>query len=125
MLRMLEEAGVAAEAGDLAGTRAALGAFRELVIHHFAEEERLMEESRYPDRGRHRAAHELFLQDFAQVSSGLDQGRLDDAARQLGHRVGEWLKFHVRVNDAPMAEHLAARKGGGRSKGTPSTKQPS
>jgi hemerythrin len=70
-----------------------------------------MDESLYPDRARHRAAHELFAADLSHTQEALRvEGPTPPVALSLSRRVPEWLAFHIRVNDAPLAAHLARRR---------------
>jgi hemerythrin len=109
ILDRLDAAAKAAAAGDLAGTRAALSALGDAVVAHFQAEEGLMAEALYPDRSRHKAAHDLFLQDFAQLGRELERGLSELVVQWIATRVPEWVKFHIQVNDAPLARFLAAR----------------
>ncbi len=110
LFRRIREAIAALDDTRAAAERAA-GALADAVLAHFATEEQLMDESLYPDRGRHRAAHELFAADLAQVQEALRvEGPTPVVALSLSRRVPEWLAFHIRVNDAPLAAHLARRQ---------------
>jgi hemerythrin-like metal-binding protein len=110
LFRRLGDAGDAL-GGDRARLESAIAAFADALLDHLSTEERLMDETLYPERVRHRSSHELFV-------AGLE--RLRDELRRLGatpeldaairHRIPEWLRFHIRVNDAPFGEHLARRR---------------
>ncbi len=99
----------------------AVAALGDELFAHLAFEEALMEEARYPDRGRHKGAHELFVADFLQMRDELrEQGPTPPVAEWLRVRIPEWLRFHIRVNDAPLAAFLAHRRpqpGGAQRKG--------
>jgi hemerythrin len=102
---------VAAVDGPRALAERAVREFTEAVLAHFATEEQLMDESLYPDRVRHRAAHELFAADLSQTQEALRaEGPTPLVATSLSRRVPEWLAFHIRVNDAPLAAYLARRR---------------
>lgn len=67
-----------------------------------------MEETLYPDRGRHRSAHEMFVSDLVQLRGELQQkGSSEVVADWIRTRIPEWLRFHIRVNDAPLAAYLS------------------
>ena len=69
-----------------------------------------MEESLYPERGRHRVAHEVFLTDLQQLQAELRLGGVSPLVREwVRVRAPEWLRFHIAVNDAPLGHHLARR----------------
>lgn len=106
--RLLALAARALELGSAAEARAAVTAFSDAMLLHTAEEDALMEASVFPDRGRHRAAHDTFLADLQQLQAELtEKGPTPAVGEWLRVRVVEWLRFHVAVNDVKLAEHLA------------------
>ncbi len=111
LFRRLEEAG-AALAGPRDVLEARINLVAEELMGHLAAEERLMEESLYPERARHKSAHELFVADFEQMRAELKaSGPTTAVADWVRRRIPEWLRFHIRVNDAPFAAWLARRAG--------------
>ena len=110
ILEAMERAALAARAGDLARTRSAVTALGDVLMAHFSAEEGFMAESLYPDRGRHKAAHDLFMQDFAQLGRELGNGLSDLVVQWISARVPEWVKFHIRVNDSALATYLASKR---------------
>ncbi len=112
-----------AEADDLPGTKAALRALADGLLFHFGAEESFMEESLYPERQRHRSAHELFMQDFAQLSREVEtMGLIPPVVEGIVTRVPEWLKFHIQVNDVPLARFLASKRYRPGARGSPRDK---
>lgn len=110
LLATLEAAARAARAGDLARVRAQADALADALMAHFAAEEAFMGESLYPERSRHKVAHDLFMQDFAEFGRELAGSGLGDlAVRWITTRIPEWFRFHIAVNDAPLGRYLAAR----------------
>jgi hemerythrin len=110
LFRRLEEAAGAVD-GPRAGLDAAVAALTTALIDHLATEERLMEATLYPERVRHRSAHELFLADFDRMRAELrEAGPTPAVAEWLRTRLPEWLRFHVRVNDLPFGAYLARRR---------------
>jgi len=108
LFRRLEEAAVACDAGAAAAVRAAVNAFADAFLEHLAAEEALMEETLYPERTRHKAAHELFTADLVEMRRELEEhGPTPVVADWIRTRVPEWLLFHIRVNDLPFGAHLA------------------
>ena len=106
---------LAAAAAAVDGPRAALeeavDALRDTLVTHLAVEEQLMDETLYPERVRHKSAHELFVADFEKVHAELvASGPTPAVADGLRRRVPEWLRFHTRVNDAPFGAYLARRR---------------
>ena len=106
---------LAAVAEALDGPRAPLeedlAALADTLVTHLATEEQLMDEALYPERGRHKAAHELFMADFVQMRSTLrDEGPTPAVVDWVTRRIPEWLKFHISVNDYPLGLYLARRR---------------
>jgi hemerythrin len=109
LFRLLGEAVSAAEAEEGALLRA-VSRFSEALVAHLATEERVMQETLYPERARHKTSHDLLVTDVLGVQSELERGgptpRLVEIVRS---RLPEWLRFHTRVNDVPLGEFLARR----------------
>jgi hemerythrin len=111
LLGDLEIARAAVDGGDVEAVKAALAAVGDAFVSHFAAEESLMAESGYPDRGKHKGAHDLFLEDLAQLGRELETLGLSPLARHwVTTRLPEWTRFHIQVNDAPLGQFLAARR---------------
>ncbi len=109
---------LSAAADALEGPRDALveavDAFADALVSHLAVEERLMDETLYPERVRHKSAHELFVADFEKIRAELRaSGATPSVAEGIRRRVPEWLRFHTRVNDAPFGAYLARRRAPG------------
>jgi hemerythrin len=97
--------------GPVARVEAAVAALADALVAHLAAEERVMDETLYPERKRHRSAHELFMADFLQLRDELRQnGTSPLFADWVRRRIPEWLRFHIRVNDLPLGEFLARRR---------------
>jgi len=124
LFRLLEQAAAVFEGGGKAALVQAVDAFVHAMLEHTATEEALMEESLFPERGRHRAAHEVFLADLQQLSAELQQnGPTPLVGDWLRLRVPEWLRFHVAVNDANLGAHLAQRPASGRGAPRPDARK--
>ncbi len=109
IFRRLKVAATSLDGGRDEAERA-LSALADAIVDNLAFEERMMEETLYPDRARHRAAHELFMADFTSMRDELrEQGSSPLVLVWLNTRLPEWLRFHIRVNDAPLAAFLARR----------------
>ena len=98
-------------AGPREGIEAALAALADSLVTHLASEEQIMDEALYPERLRHKSAHELFMADFLQMRQTLrDEGATPVVADWIRRRIPEWLRFHISVNDFPLAVYLARRR---------------
>jgi hemerythrin len=110
LFRRLAQAAAALDRGVLPALDLAVSQLADDLIEHLAAEEAVMEETLYPERARHKAAHELFMADFLQFRDDLrDRGLTGGAADWIRKRIPEWLSFHIKVNDAPLAAFLARR----------------
>lgn len=113
LFRRLEET-AAALGGPREPLDAAVAAFADALMEHLASEEQLMDDSAYPERVRHKSAHELFVADFEQMRAELRaSGPTPALADWVRRRIPEWLRFHIRVNDVPLAAWLARRAAAG------------
>jgi len=98
LFRRLHQASDALDGGAPLAVDLAIAEFADTFVEHVAAEETAMDEALYPDRIRHKAAHELFMADFLRFREELrTHGPTEEAA--------EW----IRVNDAPLAAYLARR----------------
>ena len=101
----------AAKADDTKATRETLAKLSDYLMAHFGAEESFMTATHYPERGRHKSAHDLFMQDFAQNLAELRTSGLSLPVIQwLTARVPEWVKFHIQVNDVPLGRYLASKR---------------
>lgn len=109
LFRRLHEAVVALDR-TRAELEGAVALFADSVVEHAGAEDRLMLDSLYPERVRHRSAHDLFIADLERLRAEVaTAGATPLVAEWLRVRVPEWLHFHIRVNDAPLALYLARR----------------
>ncbi len=109
IFRRLREAAEVLD-GPVERVEAAVASLAETLVAHLAAEERIMDEVLYPERARHRSAHEMFTADFLRMREELGRdGATSVVADWLRRRLPEWLRFHIRVNDLPLAAFLARR----------------
>jgi hemerythrin len=107
LFRRLEVLGKALD-GPPAQIEPAAAGFADSLVTHLATEERIMDDVLYPERARHRSAHELFMADFLQFRAALrDQGPTAETREWVARRIPEWLRFHISVNDFPLGVYLA------------------
>jgi hemerythrin len=110
LFRKLESAAAALE-GPREALDAALAAFSDALMSHLSVEEHLMDEGLYPERARHRSAHELFVAEFERMRAELrESGPTPLVADWVRRRIPEWLRFHIQVNDRPLATWLLRRR---------------
>ncbi len=110
LFRLIDALG-RAFAGPRGAPAPAAAALADSLVTHLATEERIMDDTLYPERVRHRSAHELFMADFLQFRARLrEDGPTADARDWATRRIPEWLRFHISVNDYPLGVYLARRR---------------
>jgi hemerythrin len=78
--------------------------------HHFAEEERLMQETRFPPFPVHKGEHDAVLADMSSKIDHWKQGRnLADLRDWLEGPVGDWFINHVKTMDFITAGFIKAQ----------------
>ena len=123
LFERLEATTAALAAGDLAALRDAVDRLSDSLMAHFGAEEGFMAATHYPERGRHKVAHDLFMQDYAQLQAELRSSGLSlPVAQWITARMPEWLKFHIQVNDVPLGRYLAAKRFRAQPEAAPSGK---
>lgn len=100
---------IAIDGGDRTRTTMALSALASASSAHFADEERKMAESAYPDASRHRAQHQRLLQGLAELRSVVDAAGALAAGTGPYVFLSRWFVPHLRNDDRRLAEYLAAR----------------
>ena len=109
VFRLIDALGVALR-GPEEEIEPAASALADALVTHLATEERIMDDTLYPERSRHRSAHELFMADFLQFRNRLrDEGPTADTRDWATRRIPEWLRFHISANDFPLGVYLARR----------------
>jgi len=75
---------------------------------HFAAEEALLEEYKFPATGAHRAEHDKFTQSIAKFREDYRAGK-PGVPVSLMLFLQDWLKEHILVNDKAYTSFLNAR----------------
>ena len=79
------------------------------VVKHFADEEEMMIQSKYPDYDTHRQYHKGFKETVAQLTDRLRQeGASEELVLEVGNIVADWLRNHIKGDDFRMAAYLQA-----------------
>jgi len=77
------------------------------VVQHFAAEERLMLEHKYPEYPAHQQKHQAFLADFGGLRYQFQtEGATPLLVIQVQRRVVDWLLTHIQKEDRRIAEFL-------------------
>ena len=82
-----------------------LGEIYAQISAHFALEEKIMRDARYPDFESHKADHESLLDQLLDIIDGVeDDGRYDE--KRLSASLEHWFAEHFRTHDAKLHQKL-------------------
>lgn len=83
---------------------------------HFADEENLQKEIRYPDFDKHKAQHEAFKKTIGELHEMLQEEEGPTAAfvEKVEENVIKWFYTHIQGFDRSVAEYIFMRENGGR-----------
>lgn len=85
--------------------------FQHLFEHteqHFAMEDRLMRDNRFPAEAEHTGEHQRVLGEFKQFKSRVDKGMLVFGRSFVRERLPQWFQLHVSTMDSALAAHINA-----------------
>ena len=77
---------------------------------HFGDEERLQQQSNYPDQPNHKKLHEEFkslVNDLAKQQQGADASVV--VMTQLSNALGNWFMNHIMKEDKRVAAHIRSQ----------------
>jgi hemerythrin-like metal-binding protein len=83
--------------------------FTELLHHteqHFTQENSVMEQSKFPAMGEHKADHQRILGELAQFKKRLDKGLVSFARAYAVEKLPNWFTLHVMTMDSALVAHL-------------------
>lgn len=74
---------------------------------HFADEERMQMQSKYPDYANHKQYHEGFVQVVKDIGKELDaQGPTIVLVGKVNSAIAGWLLNHIKREDTKVAAHI-------------------
>ena len=77
------------------------------TVKHFADEERLQVQSKYPDYQNHKLAHEGFKKTVLELNKKLnEQGATIVLVGEVNNVIAGWLINHIKREDKKLAEYL-------------------
>ena len=87
-----------------------LAYLQEYVVQHFAAEERIMHEARYPGLEAHVELHRAFREEFARFAADLERkGPTALVALTVHNWLSDWLRQHIGGVDQELGRYLTAR----------------
>jgi len=96
-----ERGAVAADMAFLRTIRKAL----EYAKNHFADEEKYMAQSGYPNLNEHKKQHEDFVVTVIKATHGFEAG--ETAPLEMARFLKDWLLNHIAISDKQYAPYLA------------------
>lgn len=80
---------------------------RDYSIQHFAYEEKIMNEKKYPQAAEHLKMHEEFISSINDIERDYrEEGATKELVNTINHLLINWLKNHIRETDTKLAEFL-------------------
>lgn len=84
----------------------------EYIVHHFFEEEQLMEREWFPDVARHREIHIGYVARVRSLAARLDHEDITpDLVAELNRLLLSWLSGHIDVEDRLFAKYMLSHRG--------------
>lgn len=83
--------------------------FRQLFEHteqHFAMENQLMQDYRFPAETEHKGEHVRVLGEFKQFKSRVDKGMIAFGRLFVQQRLPQWFQLHAATMDSALAAHI-------------------
>lgn len=97
--------------GEIEETPRLLEYLASYATEHFATEERLMREADYPGLADHRAEHERFVREYAEMAAVLrEKGATVSLTLRVKAWLGDWVRQHVATTDMEMGRWLFERR---------------
>jgi len=83
-----------------------IGFLSNYAVRHFASEELLMIESRYPNYAEHKVLHDNFVKEIVTFIKRLkEEGDTISVSETINNFVITWLKEHIMGSDKVMADY--------------------
>ncbi|MDR2546038.1 MAG: bacteriohemerythrin [Lachnospiraceae bacterium] len=77
------------------------------TVKHFADEEKLQQQSNYPDFANHKKLHEAFKVTVLDLNKQLKaEGATNALVAKLNTSIGGWLVTHIQREDKKVAAHI-------------------
>ncbi len=116
LFRRAERLITALRSGDRREVDPLVRYLRDYVVEHFSAEERYMREIGFPGLVGHRAAHDAFREDFAEMLADYERkGPTPLVALSMHNWLSDWLRRHVGGLDVEIGRFADAKR---RGKGT-------
>jgi hemerythrin len=97
----------AMQSGNRDDIRVLFDVLGEHVAKHFAAEERVMAETRYPGANVHAAAHARFVREYGELRALFDaNGATQGVVVKTRTWIEGWLRSHIAGVDQALARHL-------------------
>lgn len=113
LFRRAERLITALRAGDRGEVAPLVRYLSEYVVEHFSAEERFMREVGYPGLEAHRAVHEAFRQDLAEMLADYERkGPTPLVALTMHNWLSDWLRRHVGGLDVEIGRFADAKRRG-------------
>jgi hemerythrin len=96
----------------MANFKEALRAAVDYVAFHFTTEERIMEQTTYPDMAAHKKEHDGFVKKVLESTKQFDGGHTF-APKEFVEFLRDWLLTHIAVSDKKCADYILKQQRSG------------
>ena len=118
LFRRAERLVSALRAGDRGEVEPLVRYLTDYVVEHFSAEERYMREIGYPGLEGHRAAHDTFREDLAEMVADYEKkGPTPLVALTMHNWLSDWLRRHVGGLDVEIGRFADAKRRAGKGAG--------
>jgi hemerythrin len=84
---------------------------KDYTAKHFAHEEQLQQQSKYPDYPNHKKIHDGFQKYVAEISERLyKEGPTIAIVGAVNMNIGDWLVKHITREDIKIAKHIKSQQ---------------
>ena len=88
-------------------TRKTLEMLEEYIVKHFADEEALQRQNKYPEYESHREMHQLYISEFQKLKKEFtDNGHSLKFTMDLNNSLINWIVKHIKTADVELGKFL-------------------
>ena len=81
------------------------------TVKHFADEEKLQIQYKYPDYENHKKLHDNFKKVVSELAVQLkNEGATISLVTKVNSQIGSWLRNHIKKEDIKIAEFIKKQK---------------
>jgi len=92
-------------------TKKTLDMLGEYIVKHFADEEELQRQSKYPEYESHRKMHQLYIGEFKKLKEEFEaNGHSLKFTMDLNNSLINWIVKHIKTADVELGKYLKNKR---------------